>query len=61
MKKKAAGEKPKQKKKAPSTKEAPASTSLVMKDDIAPITFRDRSKCLHTYSSPRKVEDFGLD
>ena len=48
--------------KAEEVKEAPAASLVhIQGDDIAPITFRDKSKCLHTYTSPRKVEDFGLD
>lgn len=39
--------------------EAPESASLVQ--DMPPATFKDTSKCVHTYTSPRKVEDFGLD
>ena len=60
----AEGPKPKEKKgakkdakaKAP---EAPPAAALVQ--GMPPATFRGKTKCLHTYTSPRKVEDFGLD
>ena len=28
---------------------------------MLPNTFRDKNNCLHTYESPRRMEDFGID
>jgi len=39
--------------------EAPAKAALV--GGMPDATFYDKAKCKHTYTSPRKVEDFGLD
>jgi len=38
---------------------APAAAALV--GGVPDATFKDSNKCKHTYNSPRKMEDFGLD
>jgi len=55
--------KPKEKKKAPAAKEkkADAPKEAAFVGGMPDATFKDKRNCKHTYISPRKMEDFGLD